>query len=180
MPKAEMLWNRSPHLHYARIGARMRTEYTKRGEDATMNSLIRPRAYGYARVHQAGVDGLVRQTEPLTRYIAQLGNYEHDPAADLVVDVAGGSGDLSPKLRRLLARLRPGDLLVVTQLDRLGRALTRIRTVENSCRDAGAELVILDGVQMDPALGRLMEQIGVTFGTAGWKGASRRVKGIRR
>src|SRR5688500_9426833 len=73
----------------------------ERGEASRMNrvAIQKPRAYGYARVNQAGIDRLIQQTEPLTRYIGQLDNYQHDPAADLIVEIGSGSGELSPKLR---------------------------------------------------------------------------------
>lgn len=169
------------HLRFHGIGATIGMEYDHNaGRASPMNRIMmKRRAYGYARVNQAGVDRLREQTEPITRYIGQLNDYEHDPAADLVVEVASGNGDISPKLARLLARMRPGDLLVVTHLDRLGRVRSRVLNIEERCRDAGAELVILDGVQVDPALAGLMEQASVTFASAGWKDGVRRSRSRR-
>lgn len=68
---------------------------------------------GYARV-STGDQNLDLQKNALIRAECEL----------VFEDMASGKNARRPGLKRALRRLRPGDVLVVWKLDRLGRSLT--------------------------------------------------------
>ncbi|MDR1616760.1 MAG: recombinase family protein [Syntrophomonadaceae bacterium] len=74
------------------------------------------------------------------------------PARNLYVDRQSGKDFNRPAYRRLVKRLRPGDLLIIKSLDRLGRDYAEVReqwrriTVE-----AGADIKVLDMPLLDTA-----------------------------
>ena len=82
---------------------------------------IRPcKTYGYARVSTTG-QNLARQLDAL-----------HDAGisdADIFTDQKSGSDFNRPAWKRLMRRLRPGDVLVVTSLDRFGRNYAEMTAV---------------------------------------------------
>src|SRR5205085_10158398 len=53
----------------------------------------------------------------------------------LFEDRASGAKDDRPGLTSVLAFVRPGDVLVVWKLDRLGRSLSHLLTIINSLRE---------------------------------------------
>jgi DNA invertase Pin-like site-specific DNA recombinase len=56
--------------------------------------------------------------------------------------------------------LRPGDQLVVTKLDRLGRSLEHLIALSRDLQDRGVDLVVLDqGIDTSTAVGRMFFQI---------------------
>ena len=58
--------------------------------------------------------------------------------------VSGGSRDGRNELATVLAFLRPGDELVVTQLDRLGRDTRDVLNLIHECEQKGAFVTVLD------------------------------------
>ena len=70
--------------------------------------------YGYIRVSSR------EQNEARQR--AALGEWGITPE-EMVIDRQSGKDFQRPGWRRLMKRLRPGDLLVVQSIDRLGRSL---------------------------------------------------------
>jgi DNA invertase Pin-like site-specific DNA recombinase len=62
--------------------------------------------------------------------------------------------------KALLSANRPGDQLVVTKLDRLGRSLEHLIELAKHLEQRGVDLVVLDqGIDTSTALGRLFFQI---------------------
>ena len=71
----------------------------------------------------------------------------------------GVSGKLArrPQWDACLAHLRPGDVLVVTKLDRLGRSVRHLVDLGLSLRDRGIDLVVTQqGIDTTTPAGRLM------------------------
>ena len=112
--------------------------------------------YGYARVSTDGqsVD-------------AQVAALRKHGAAKVVREVASGAKTDRPQLRRLLAEIRPGDVLTVTRLDRLARstrdllntlaAITGKKAGFRSLADAWADTTTAHGRLMLTVLGGLAE-----------------------
>src|ERR1700730_15851146 len=71
---------------------------------------IKPMIYGYARVSTQG------KSEA-----AQVGQLRPAVAKKVFREVASGAKTDRPQLRRLLAGIGPGDVVMVRRLDRLGR-----------------------------------------------------------
>ena len=73
------------------------------------------------------------------------------------VDHAGGAKSLRPQLDLALARLREGDVLVITRLDRLGRSVLHLLTLGAELRERGIGLIVLEqGIDTATAEGRAM------------------------
>lgn len=77
--------------------------------------------------------------------------------ANLHLDHASGAKASRPQLDLLLHRLRAGDTLVVTRLDRLGRSVVHLITLGAQLRDRGVGLRVLEqGIDTATAEGRAM------------------------
>lgn len=73
------------------------------------------------------------------------------------IDHASGSKASRPALDTLLGRLRSGDTLYITRLDRLGRSLAHLITLGADLRERGIDLVVMEqGIDTRTAEGRLM------------------------
>lgn len=111
-----------------------------------MENDIQPRRVGYARVstgHQ-GSDGQVRELQ-------QAG------CTDVRVERCSGARADRPVLEKLLEDLKPGDTLVVTRLDRLGRSLPHLLAVVNGLAARGIGFECLhQPVSTTDATGRLV------------------------
>jgi len=102
--------------------------------------------YGYARV-SAKDQHLDRQIIALTGYRIPMGN--------IYVDKRSGKDFDRPEWLRLTERIRPGDLLVVTSLDRLGRNYEEIiEWWRKLTKEAGADILILDMPVLDTRQGK--------------------------
>ena len=102
--------------------------------------------YGYARV-SAKDQHLDRQL------IALAGN--RIPKRNIFVDKRSGKDFDRPEWLRLTERLCPGDLLVVTSLDRLGRNYEEIiEWWRILTKESGADILILDMPVLDTRQGK--------------------------
>ncbi|AWK73759.1 DNA invertase [Rhodococcus oxybenzonivorans] len=78
-------------------------------------------------------------------------------AENIHVDHAGGAKASCPQLDLALARLREGDVLVITRLDRLGRSVLHLITLGAELRERGIGLKVLEqGIDTATAEGRAM------------------------
>ncbi len=79
----------------------------------------------------------------------------------IFLDKASGKLASRPELdKALLVANRPGDQLVVTKLDRLGRTLTNLIDLSKDMETHGVDLVVLDqGIDTSTAVGRMFFQI---------------------
>jgi DNA invertase Pin-like site-specific DNA recombinase len=77
------------------------------------------------------------------------------------IDKASGKLARRPQLdKALLSANRPGDQLVVTKLDRLGRSLEHLIELSKQLQDRSVDLVVLDqGIDTSTAVGRMFFQI---------------------
>ncbi|MET8317477.1 recombinase family protein [Rhodococcus erythropolis] len=104
--------------------------------------------FGYARVSSADQNP-AHQVDALAR--AGVG------AENIHLDHAGGAKASRPQLDAVLTRLRSGDTLVITRLDRLGRSVLHLITLGAQLRERGIELKVLEqGIDTSTAEGRAM------------------------
>jgi DNA invertase Pin-like site-specific DNA recombinase len=80
---------------------------------------------------------------------------------EVFLDKASGKLARRPELdKALLSANRPGDQLVITKLDRLGRSLEHLIELARSLQARGVDLVVLDqGIDTSTAVGRMFFQI---------------------
>jgi DNA invertase Pin-like site-specific DNA recombinase len=104
-------------------------------------------AYGYARVSTSG------QTLE-----AQLALLEVHQCAAIFQEKASGARLERPELRNLLRIIKPGDVVIVTRLDRLARSTRDLLNIVGGIADAGAQFRSLADVWADTSTphGRLM------------------------
>ena len=106
------------------------------------------RTYGYARVSTSD-QNLDRQLDALAAFGVD----------EVFADRASGRDFRRPEWRRLMRRLRPGDVLVVKSIDRLGRSYEEvIDQWRGITKDRGAAVVVLDM----PLLDTRRERGGIT------------------
>lgn len=86
---------------------------------------------GYARVSSAG-QNIDRQLEKL-RHVDRI-----------FQEVMSGASKERPKLKEMLDYIREGDIVVVTELERLGRNNSDLTEIMNEIQDKGATLEVLN------------------------------------
>jgi DNA invertase Pin-like site-specific DNA recombinase len=80
--------------------------------------------------------------------------------AQVFIDKASGKLARRPELDNALLVARPGDQLVVTKLDRLGRSLEHLIDLSKDLDARSVDLVMLDqGIDTSTAVGRMFFQI---------------------
>jgi DNA invertase Pin-like site-specific DNA recombinase len=101
---------------------------------------------GYGRVSTAE-QSVAAQQDALTAVGCEL----------VFVDQVSGKLVVRPALEKaLLSASRPGDVLVVTKLDRLGRSLSHLIELAAVLDDRGVDLVVLDqGIDTSTPVGRM-------------------------
>lgn len=101
---------------------------------------------GYARVSTAD-----QTTDPQTDLLAAAG------CERIFVETVSGALRDRPQLRACLDYLRPGDVLVVAKLDRLGRSLAHLIETVTTLDSRGIGLVSLsESIDTTTAAGRLL------------------------
>lgn len=90
--------------------------------------------FGYGRISTHGQNDS-RQVKSLLDY----GISEKD----IFIDEISGSKFERPKLNDMLSRLREGDAVVITSLDRLGRSTVDLIELSNKLNDMGVNLISL-------------------------------------
>lgn len=93
--------------------------------------------YAYCRVSTENQTG-DNQLQSIERYCKN-----HSLVIDHVINVKVSSRSKDRDLS-FISELRPGDILVVSQLDRLGRSVFELVTIINQIQSAKAELIIID------------------------------------
>lgn len=97
--------------------------------------------YGYVRVSSR------EQNE--TRQLDALAPYEI-PQKNLFVEKKSGKDFDRPVYKRLIKRLRPGDLLIIKSIDRLGRDYDEIlKEWRHITKKIGADILVLDMPLLD-------------------------------
>ena len=111
-----------------------------------MKQFRQPKTFGYARVSTTG-QNLARQLVAL--HEAGI------PDADIFTDQKSGKDFDRPAWKRLLRKLRPGDLLVVTSLDRFGRNYAEMTAVWSELvRTRNVHIRVLDMPILDTTVGQ--------------------------
>jgi len=104
-----------------------------------------PKTYGYARVSTTG--------QNLDRQLVIL----HEagiPDADIFTDKKSGKDFDRPAWKKLMRRIRPGDILVVTSLDRFGRNYQEMTAVWSELvRTRNIHIRVLDMPILDTTVG---------------------------
>lgn len=104
--------------------------------------------FGYARVSTA-------DQNPAHQIDALVG--AGIDTANIHTDHAGGAKASRPQLDAVLTRLRGGDTLVITRLERLGRSVLHLITLGAELRERGIGLKVLEqGIDTATAEGRAM------------------------
>ncbi|WP_262350007.1 recombinase family protein, partial [Lactiplantibacillus plantarum] len=105
---------------------------------------------GYARVSS--------KEQHLDRQLAALKGVDK-----LFTDKLSGANTNRPELQKMLAYIREGDIVLVTELDRLGRNNHDLTKIMNSIQNKGATLDVLNLPSMtgiaDPNLRQLMTNL---------------------
>ena len=105
---------------------------------------------GYARVSS--------KEQHLDRQLAALKDVDK-----LFTDKLSGANTNRPELQKMLAYIREGDIVIVTELDRLGRNNHDLTKIMNSIQNKGATLDVLNLPSMtgiaDPNLRQLMTNL---------------------
>ena len=106
---------------------------------------------GYARVSS--------KEQHLDRQLAALKGVDK-----LFTDKLSGANTNRPELQKMLAYIREGDIVLVTELDRLGRNNQDLTKIMNTIQNKGATLDVLNLPSMtgiaDPNLRQLMTNLG--------------------
>ncbi len=105
---------------------------------------------GYARVSS--------KEQHLDRQLAALKDVDK-----LFADKLSGANTKRPELQKMLAYIREGDIVLVTELDRLGRNNQDLTKIMNTIQNKGATLDVLNLPSMtgiaDPNLRQLMTNL---------------------
>ena len=105
---------------------------------------------GYARVSS--------KEQHLDRQLAALTDVDK-----LFTDKLSGANTKRPELQKMLAYIREGDIVLVTELDRLGRNNQDLTKIMNTIQNKGATLDVLNLPSMtgiaDPNLRQLMTNL---------------------
>ena len=105
---------------------------------------------GYARVSS--------KEQHLDRQLAALKDVDK-----LFTDKLSGANTNRPELQKMLAYIREGDIVMVTELDRLGRNNQDLTQIMNTIQNKGATLDVLNLPSMtgiaDPNLRQLMTNL---------------------
>lgn len=105
--------------------------------------------YGYARV--STLDQNLN---------AQLDALNKAGCDEIYMEKMSGKSMDRPELKNLLAKIKAGDTLIVTKLDRLGRSLTELIELTDRFKDDGIEFVSLsEKIDTSTATGKMYFQI---------------------
>ena len=111
-----------------------------------MNQIPQSITYGYARVSSTG-QNLARQLDTL--------HAEGIPDGNIFTDQKSGKDFDRPAWKRLLRKLRPGDVLVVTSLDRFGRNYAEMTNIWGELvRTRNVHIRVLDMPILDTTIGQ--------------------------
>lgn len=114
--------------------------------------------FGYARV---STKGQARDGNSLEEQQHKL---DAAGADEIYCDVFTGTKMQRPEFDRLRQKLRAGDTLVVTKLDRLGRSVSQASEVITELMDAGVVINVLNlGILSNDSVNTLMRNVLLAF-----------------
>jgi DNA invertase Pin-like site-specific DNA recombinase len=137
---------------------RMLTEGAEQMELDLTQLSNEPVIYGYARVSTKGQARDGNSLEAQTKELLSNG------ASEVISDAYTGSVMDRPELDRLLKRLKKGDTLMVTKLDRIARSLTQGIELINGLIERGIRVHVLNmGVMDNSPTGQLIRNVMLAF-----------------
>ena len=114
--------------------------------------------YGYARV---STQGQMRDGTSLEDQIQKLKDAGAD---DIYSDSCTGTNLDRPQLSAMLEKMKPGDKLIVTKLDRLSRSVIDGSTIIKQLHQKGISIHVLNmGLIDDSPIGRLLLNVLLAF-----------------
>lgn len=114
--------------------------------------------YGYARV------STIRQMKNGNSIEEQTAKLKEAGAQEIVTDSYTGTKMERPQFTALLARLQPGDTLIVTKLDRFARTAAEGGTIVRELHERGVTIHILNmGIADSTPMGKLMVTMLLAF-----------------
>lgn len=114
--------------------------------------------YGYARVSTKG------QAKDGNSLDAQEKILRENGATKIYHDAFTGTKVDRPELNKLVERLREGDVLIVTKLDRLGRSLSKTSELITELIERGVTINILNlGMLSNSSVNTLMRNVLLAF-----------------
>lgn len=114
--------------------------------------------YGYARVSTKG------QARDGNSLEAQESALKAAGATEIFVDAFTGTKMVRPQLNELLLKVRKGDTIVVSKLDRIARSATEGNKMISSWLDSGINVHVLNmGLMDNSPTGKLIRSIMLSF-----------------
>lgn len=114
--------------------------------------------YGYGRV------STIRQAKDGNSLEVQKKTLEENGASEIYLDTYSGKTTDRPQYNELRKKLKPGDTIIITKLDRIARSVSSgINTVEELINNGIIVYVLNIGKMDDTASGRLFRNIMLAF-----------------
>lgn len=116
--------------------------------------------YGYARVSTKGQAKDGNSLEVQKTALIEAGAVE----SSIYIDTFTGTKMERPEFSKLKERLQPGDKLIVTKLDRLGRSVSQASEIITELIDREVEINVLNlGILSNDSINTLMRNILLSF-----------------
>ena len=114
--------------------------------------------YGYKRVSTVG------QAKDGNSLEAQEQLLRENGAVEIYCDAFTGTKTDGPELNKLVKKVKSGDTIIVTKLDRLGRSLSKTSELITSLLDRGVTINILDlGTLSNSSVNTLLRNVLLSF-----------------
>lgn len=114
--------------------------------------------YGYKRVSTVG------QAKDGNSLESQEQRLRENGAVEIYCDAFTGAKTDRPELNRLVEKVKSGDTIIVTKIDRLGRSLSQTSALITELLDKGVTINILDlGVLSNSSVNTLLRNVLLSF-----------------
>lgn len=114
--------------------------------------------YGYKRVSTVG------QAKDGNSLESQEQRLKENGAVEIYCDAFTGTKTDRPELNKLVERVKSGDTIIVTKIDRLGRSLSQTSALITELLDKGVTINILDlGVLSKSSVNTLLRNVLLAF-----------------
>ena len=114
--------------------------------------------YGYKRVSTAG------QAKDGNSLESQEQQLRENGAVEIYCDAFTGTKTDRPELNKLIAKVKSGDTIIVTKIDRLGRSLSQTSELITMLLDKGVTINILNlGILSNSSVNTLLRNVLLAF-----------------
>ena len=114
--------------------------------------------YGYKRVSTTG------QAKDGNSLESQEQELKNNGAVEIYCDTFTGTKTDRPELNKLVAKVKKGDTIIVTKIDRLGRSLSQTSDLITKLLDKGVTINILNlGVLSNSSVNTLLRNVLLAF-----------------